>query len=204
MNIDFVMVMGGWGSGTTAVTGVLERLGLHTCPPYFITNDDRTRCSYEPLYLRQILLTHIDELTVSFKTDSNALVEEMRRWINYTISTEKLSDVTMVMKHPLTAMAIPEIDRLLSPRYVLVNRPYEDIERSRLRRGWPAIFGEQGARFINQKIEDSMQLIGDRSIALEYPELIDTPERVVDELITFFGLDVDEETRNSALAYVRR
>lgn len=53
---NIVVVLGSWGSGTTAAVGALELMGCNTCPPHFMTWDPRTPNSFEPLSLREIII----------------------------------------------------------------------------------------------------------------------------------------------------
>ena len=58
-----VLVCGPWGSGTTAVAGLLERLGAVGFGPYFHTNDPRTPNAYEFLPFRALITRFASEKT---------------------------------------------------------------------------------------------------------------------------------------------
>lgn len=76
--IRYLIVLGPWGSGSTAVTGILDHLGAFTCPPHFATNDPRTPSAYEPVQLRNILLRHIDEQALMVSENRLQLVSDIQ------------------------------------------------------------------------------------------------------------------------------
>ena len=56
-----VVILGAWASGTSAMAGILERMGYYTAPSHWITYDERTPISYEPNALRDIVLPCMEE-----------------------------------------------------------------------------------------------------------------------------------------------
>lgn len=63
-DVRIIWVLGPWSSGSTALTGWIARLGAWTCPPHQITNDPRTKNSYESKELRDRLCQQRNELTL--------------------------------------------------------------------------------------------------------------------------------------------
>ncbi|MDG1708137.1 MAG: hypothetical protein P8H03_05210 [Emcibacteraceae bacterium] len=53
---------------------------------------------------------------------------------------------------PLSSICLPEICKIFETKIILVHRPFEEIEASRTRRNWPALYGEAGAKKIYGKI----------------------------------------------------
>jgi hypothetical protein len=45
--MKLILVTGPWSSGTTAVAGMLHEMGLNGIAPFFQTNDERTKNSFE-------------------------------------------------------------------------------------------------------------------------------------------------------------
>ncbi len=37
-----ILILSSWGTGSTAVTGYLDKLGAYSCAPHFHTNDEKT------------------------------------------------------------------------------------------------------------------------------------------------------------------
>jgi hypothetical protein len=50
--IKLILVCGPFGSGTTAVAGVLAGLGLPGIEPYFVSNDEHTPNTFESIAFR--------------------------------------------------------------------------------------------------------------------------------------------------------
>ena len=44
-----VVIIASWSSGSTAVTGYLDKCGAYSCPPHLNTIDKRTPNSYESI-----------------------------------------------------------------------------------------------------------------------------------------------------------
>lgn len=146
-----ILVLGSWSSGTTAVAGYVQKLGAYSCPPHWMTNDPRTRDSYESLELRYILTKCIDEVSFNPTTPDYAEVfkDFMRGWFPAKQAEAKASGArALVLKHPLTAFFLNEIDEICNPKYLLVTRGFQDIETTRMRRGWHPTLGQQGAKVI--------------------------------------------------------
>ena len=87
---NIILVLGAWGSGTTAVTGVLDHLGAYTCPPHFNTNDPKTLCSYESVNLRHILHRYINEEKMLVMGSRENLISEIVQWLNYVFNNEAI------------------------------------------------------------------------------------------------------------------
>ena len=64
----------------------------------------------------------------------------------------------LVIKHPLTMFVIKEIEPFLTnPRYIVLKRPLEEIENSRLRRKMATFYGKEGAAVIYDKIANATE-----------------------------------------------
>ena len=64
-----IVIIASWSSGSTAITGYLDKCGAYSCPPHFNTNDERTPNSYEPLAYRNELSKLFDEFSFQEKGD---------------------------------------------------------------------------------------------------------------------------------------
>lgn len=42
-----IVIIASWSSGSTAITGYLDKCGAYSCPPHLNTVDERTPNSYE-------------------------------------------------------------------------------------------------------------------------------------------------------------
>ena len=201
---DYVFVLGAYGSGTTAVTGVLDELGVFTFPPHFHTNDPRTPCAYEPVQLKKILLRHLSEQDMEVTGDVDQLMQEIGRWLLYVVENEKPAASVAALKHSLLTVILPEILPRLRPKVIVVNRPYEDIERTRVRRNWPAYLGAQGAKKIYENINSGLVRYNKENILdISFPELLSSPVKYIKLLNDFCGLGNDNARINNALSFIR-
>ena len=58
-----IVIIASWGSGSTAVTGFLDKCGAYSCPPHLHTIDERTPSSYESLAYGKELAKLFDKYT---------------------------------------------------------------------------------------------------------------------------------------------
>ena len=57
------------------------------------------------------------------------------------------------LKHPLQKLILPYLYKRLNPKIIFITRPFEEIEKTRQRRGWYEYFGKVRARKIYIKIK---------------------------------------------------
>ena len=76
--MKLILVCGPFGSGTTAVAGVLAGLGLPGIEPYFASNDERTPNTFESIAFRETLLRIVSEQTLSFNPSVDRSLEIRR------------------------------------------------------------------------------------------------------------------------------
>ncbi|MEA2552619.1 MAG: Sulfotransferase family [Fimbriimonadaceae bacterium] len=199
---QYVVVLGPYGSGSSAVTGILDKLGGYTCPPHCGTGDPRTRNTFEPHAMREILRKHINEAALIFTGNEAELAQELSQWLDNAVPKKERGNV-IVLKHALLMLVLPLVKSLLQPKIIVVRRPYPDIERTRSRRGWPATQGYLGARILSAKMYADLSSLSMSFLDVNYPELIANPEREIARLAEFTGLDPDGSRRADALSFVR-
>lgn len=180
-----ILVVGNWSSGTTAVTGYLARLGGYTCPPTIQTSDPRTPDSHEPIALRNALAAVYDEMSLKKVGQEADFSKWLEKWLPQQRKQAALNGKKfIILKHPLSALLIGEINEVCAPRIVVVTRPFEEIEKTRLRRGWGPNYGTMGAQII-------------------YPRAFST---FIEQQISFLSVDFrrfrkDQEERNAIIDY---
>jgi hypothetical protein len=200
----FLVVLAPWSSGSSAVTGILERLGGFTCPPHFQTYDPLTPSSFEPAVLRQILLKHIDEHALAIKGNRLRLGVEIQQWLARAVRDAGSDEPPVVVKHPLLSMLVPELSSIIQPLFIVVRRPYADIERTRQRRDWPAIYGRIGAGILYDRIYSDLAALDMAFCDLYFPDLLAHPEREIARLAEYAGLAGDTDKFRDALEFLRR
>src|SRR4051812_44064777 len=108
----YVIVLGPWSSGTTAIAGALDKLGAYTCPPHHRTPDPRTPSSYEPEELRTILAEYVNEPQLGIAGDRIKMAEDIKKWLDSTVP-DSHKDGVVAIKHPLFALMVPNLISML-------------------------------------------------------------------------------------------
>jgi hypothetical protein len=203
--IQVSVILGSWSSGSTAMTGYIERLGAYSCPPHVMTNDERTPNSHESKVLRDSLVQCVDEMTLKMRLNDRQV---FRDWFVKWLQAEKQKAAHqgyrhIVLKHPLTAFFIEDIEAVCQPRWVVITRPFEAIESTRLRRRWHPVYGKAGANVIYNRI---FNLLMNHSIAALCMNF-DAFRQQADERIkleAYLGLAPTAEQRDQADAWIVR
>lgn len=183
--MSFLFVVGAWGGGTSAVAGALHKLGCTGVEPFVNIGDPRTRNTFESHAYRALLFRHLSEPELRPLTQNRREIVE-----SLTQFRDKLPETPtpIVLKHPLSALILPELAEVFSPRFVFVFRPLADIEASRQRRGWPDHLGAKGASilfghmmrfYVNEPSEIMM---------MRYPMLLANTRLLVNAMANFADL----------------
>ena len=183
-----VAILGSWSCGSTALTGYIARCGANTCPPHQRTNDPRTPDSHEPKALRDALAARINELSLK-KIDYSG--SAFREWFSEWLIEEAMKcpepNPVILLKHPLLAYFITDIQAIAQPYWLVITRPLARIEATRKRRGWHPVYGEAGAKVLYGRIFSTLmnQNLSARCVAFD--EFQRSPD-FRDQLITSLGL----------------
>lgn len=198
--MSFVFVVGAWGGGTSAVAGALHKLGCTGVEPFVNIGDPRTRNTFESHAYRAVLFKHLSE------PELRPLTQDRREIVRSLTQFKEMLPPTatpIFLKHPLSALILPEIAEVFSPRFVFVFRPVADIEASRQRRGWPEHLGAKGASllfghmmrfYINEPSEIFM---------MRYPMLLANTRLLVTALANFAELG-PKANIEAALDHIRQ
>lgn len=203
-----LLVCGPWGSGTTAVAGLIHQLGVSGLELYFETRDERTRNSYESVLFRDVMVGLVDKETLSMRNGAEANVEpQLHEFRNRLLVSDVLGMAARVrrpifLKHPLSAMFLPQICRLFETRLIYVVRPLGDIETTRQRRGWPSEFGPRGAEIIYSHMFRTLVEHAFPTAIVRYAELLDSPLQHARRLSEFAGLDNTQRAIEQAAAFI--
>ena len=200
---NVTVILSAWGTGSTAVTGYLDHCGAYSCPPHVYTTDPRTPNCYEPSQYRQALCQTVDEQTLQFIGDTDRFIDFMLTWLP---AQQKLAEADgrseIVLKHPLQAMLLPVLDAIADCRYVVVTRPLEKIEVTRVRRNWPASFGAAGAKVIYPLIQNYLTKNQKPYLLVAFEDFA-SDVAVRERLIDHARLAPSPEQRESAEAFLR-
>jgi hypothetical protein len=190
--MSLILVCGPWGSGTTAVSGMLDTLGLNGFGPYFQTNDPRTPNAFESIAFRDVVGSFASEQPPRRTKESSEIIEKLKDFKSelesYRAANGIPEDRAIFLKYPLSALIIPELAAVFPIRLVYVLRPLIDIEATRIRRQWSSDFGEAGAKIVYSWM---FRCLIDHSLAtliVRYPDVIRNPVEHARKLAAFAGL----------------
>lgn len=198
-----ILVVGNWSSGTTAVTGYLSQLGGYTCRPTIKTSDPRTPDSHESVEFRHAVAAIYDELSLERIGDPKEFSTWFAPWLTQQHRRATLNGRDFVaLKHPLSAFLIAEIYDICRPLVVLVKRPYDEIENTRLRRQWAPNYGKSGAEAIYPKALSTFAEEEIPFLSINFNDFRKSQE-ARDGLVNFCGITATTRQTSSAEAWIR-
>lgn len=199
---NIVVVLGAWGSGTTAAIGALEMMGCNTCPPHFKTSDPRTPNSFEPLSLRDVIIPNFDEPGLRFSgADRGAMAGLFKDWLAHE---KKMSDKPMAVKLPHLCFFVPEMVAVWSPVFIMIERPIEEIEASCVRRLWPVHLGAPGAEACYSSAHRDLKAMNLDFLTVSYADLTKNSEHAIDQIAGWAGLSPGAEAKAAAANWITR
>jgi hypothetical protein len=206
-DMKLILVCGAWGGGTSAVAGMVSRLGAQGLGPYVALREPQTPLTYESTAFRELVLQYASEETLALKqgAEEDALIHlrALRGWIEENRFGRYDPNVPLFFKYPLSALLIPQICAVFDTRLVYVVRSLEHVERSRLRRNWPAYRGRVGAEVIYRVMDDFARRHSQPILTLNFAELLATPAEHARELARFGGLIPDPAALRETIAFIR-
>ena len=147
------LVCGPWGSGTSALCALIHALGVNAKGPFFKTNDPRTPDCFEMLAFNKLVNKLVDEKTLEHKLSSHNIKDQLTAFRDDYFKSKRNESVQLeLLKTPACSALLAELEQVFSLRLLICLRSREDIEQSRLRRGWPKHLGAAGAELIYQQI----------------------------------------------------
>ena len=132
---------------------------------------------------------------------------ELRKFRDQLITVQAAAETVkarrpIFLKHPLSALFLPQICKLFDTRLVYVVRPIADIETTRVRRNWAPAFGAKGAELIYSHMFQTFVEHAFPTTIIRYKELIDSPEQYARVLLEFAGLPINDPTIKQAAEFI--
>ena len=207
LKAEFIFVVGPFSSGTTAVTGMIMRLGALHLEPLSTTNDPRTPSSLESVMLQQLTNYMVNESILSLKINRDHIpyiLEDFKNGVlNKFSGHPELTGKKVVFKRATTALFLDEIKQVFQPKFVFVYRNHDDIEKTRVRRGWYDCHGKWGAAIIDQYMNDWRKQEQDLNILpIDYEDIQDNPIAMAHLLNDHLELQASEENIQNAARWV--
>jgi len=207
--MNIVLICGPWGSGTTLIAQILDRLGIVGLPPYFMTNDPGTPNSYESIAFRETILQYVSEPTLSLITGRPGDVQSgLRRLLQLIEQQESGTDYAgfakpIFLKYPACAPLIPQICEVFDTKLIYVWRSLEDIEQTRIRRNWFPYLGGQTAPLIYDQMSAALKQHPNPTMNIDFKEVLLSPKKAVRDIAQFVGLEPTREESRRAVGVVR-
>lgn len=185
-----VLVCGPWGSGTTAVAGLLAAIGLRGVEPYYRTNDPLTPNSFESIAFKEVVRRSVSEERVALRDDRPSTLDGDLQAFRATLEgSPGTLPVPIFLKDALAALVIERICAVFDTRLVYVIRPLAEIEACRRRRSWHERYGEKGARVVYAAMFDALIRGSSPVLVVRYGQLVETPSVTAGELARFAGIE---------------
>ena len=210
--LQTILIFSAYSCGSSALAGFFERCGAHSCPPHAWSNDERTKISFENIHLKRILETIFplkkeegkEENFFEQKKDAQELIDFFPGWIQTHMQIAAgIGKKALVIKHPLTMFVIKEIEPFLTnPRYIVLKRPLEEIENSRLRRKWTPVYGKEGAAVIYEKIANATEQLKLSTFEITYDDFRKNENARLD-MINYCKLEMDDKKMQAARNWIR-
>jgi hypothetical protein len=197
-----VAVLGLYNSGSTIIAGVLHRLGVNMCPPFWChSRDDSQGNHYEPYELSCHLREWWDEPRAVERMPAARRVCFLRHW---AAMKNCLRPGPLGAKHPLLSLCARDLLEAWGDdtRFVWAWRPL-DKSIARLRaRGWFSGFEEALQQRLWVALDD-FATSHPRVVKVEYARMKSDPAGMVRELAAGVGLEVSESQVGAAAGFVR-
>jgi hypothetical protein len=175
--------------------------------PYYQPADERTPNSHELIAFRDLILTLASEETTTLLpgADVKTALEIFRdRIANQEFGAyDGSAGIPIFLKHPLSALIIPQICAAFETRLIYLVRPVRDIESSRRRRKWGAQYGAKAAGIIYSHMFNALINHSFPTTIVRYAELVNSPLDHARKLAAFAGLKCDVDVMREAAAFVR-
>jgi len=193
--LKLILICGPWGSGTSVVAELLDRLGAFGLGPYFKTKDPNTPNSYESMAFREIILRYASQQSLSLTPCAPGALQSELRGLQTRIEQGEFgpydphSPKPIFLKFPLSGLLIPQICEVFDTKLIYVIRPLGDIERTRLRRNWASHFGAEGGAIIYDAMSAALKHHPTPTLNVDYKNLLASPMVHVRIIAQFSGLD---------------
>jgi hypothetical protein len=210
IDTQIILVLGAPGGGTSATAAVLAGLGVPVPGPYEQNDDPLTPCSYESSTFTHIIQRAVNEHTLEYTDGYQGRLTQELHDLKNEVTRSRLvrwkrdQPRRVAFKRPMAAFCLPELIEIFEPTVIVVRRPLEDVERTRLRRAWPNGHGPERAPAILHMALYTLGRYNWPFLNLSFPELVRDTDRAVGRIIDFAHLEDLAPNLPNAVAQIRR
>ena len=191
-----VCVVGPYRSGTSAVAGLLHRLGVPMGDGWKPARPGNAGGTYEDQQLATMCRRWFRETSIVERVGRRQRRRDIRQWL---AGRPQLAGA----KHPLLCLCLPQLARVCpSVQFVAVDRPVSESVTSLIARRWsPAHAARATSRLIAARERD-LATIAKPVCRIAYHDLLANPADAVDRLIAFLDLTPTEDQRRDAISWI--
>jgi len=204
--MKLLLVCGPWGSGSSALTGLLANAGFFAPEPYHSVPDPLTPETFETDAFRLALSPFVSEYDLKKIGHSNdviiSLLNFKKDFLDKLQNKLPVDKPFFMLKHPTSAFFLDELLEIFDIKILIVLRNYRDIETTRDRRGWPSCFGIEGATVIYNKIFYFLTNNPINFHSIRYADLITKPTQVLSEISCFLDITLSHEEINRSEKFI--
>jgi len=191
MEANRTAVLGLFRSGSTAVAGVLHRLGVQMGEPFW-------RDYYESESIGLELRTWWNEPFLEETVPQSQRIEALKRWVE----EQERRGEPVGLKHPLLSLCGEDLQAAWgsSTRFIWSCRALEDSVRSlENKKWWP------NARFVQERLWAAVTRFcaGQDHLRIEFAELINDSRREVHRIAEYLNLHPSEQQVKQAIRFVK-
>ena len=188
-----VAVVGLYNSGSSAVAGMLHRLGVSMGPPFWNNSRELDPDNhYESYDLAWHLRQWWDEPRLIESAPAAQRRTYLRKWVELQ---ETRTEGAVGAKHPLLAMCLDDLSEAWGESLHLIRiwRPLPDSIAGLERRRWFPGFEQALQKQIHSRMEAQLEKSPARLLTLNWDELHAEPVRHAALLCGFLGIDRSRE-----------
>lgn len=194
-------ILGLYNSGSSALAGMLHRLGANLGPPFWGDRPGRQSNVYEAGDLAQQLRDWWAEPQLVEQVGREARTAWLGEWMR---QQEERSPAPAGAKHPLLALCAREVLAAWGgeTRIIWAWRPLDESVAGLVRRGW--FPGREAA--MQQQVWDAIETLGRQGVPIESLDWRETqrdPAAAAARLADIAGLEPDASQLAAAVQFVR-
>ena len=202
---EMVVVLGPYSGGTSAVAGMLHYLGIKMGGPFYRADAATSRGTFEAARLGHLCRKIYSEPWLTENVPKEMQSKVLRVWAANRPDLMSKPDRPLGAKHPLLCLMGHEISEAWNrPTIVSVERPYDDVVASLVRRRWGWSI-DAIANCIHQLMLSRELYLANYSgpvLRVEFDQVLRKPHEFVEHMGELLTIDFRQSEVQRAIAHV--
>lgn len=187
-----ILILSSWSSGSPLVAGFLGQCGGYLCPPFAKSMNPQSPVTYESEMYRGMVSATINEFSFDFKVDPVIFRNGFASWYKQQIQdASRAGAQKIVLNHPLSVFLLEQICQVADPIFLIVTRPFEKIEQTRMKQNLAPSYGAEGARIIYERAYSYLHENEKTFLAISFKNFAASVELRL-KVVDFCDLDVTD------------